>query len=107
MRMADDARIQQLLDELYDQQATPEEVCRSCPELLPMVRSRWLQICRVRANLDMLFPPSDAPTLRAPEQAALPQIPAYEAEAVLARAAMGLVFRPSPLPHNPTLPLHI
>ena len=33
--MPDDPRVQQLLDELLDSQATPEEVCGSCPELLP------------------------------------------------------------------------
>jgi serine/threonine-protein kinase len=30
-----DPRLQQLFDELLDSQATPEEVCVSCPELLP------------------------------------------------------------------------
>jgi formylglycine-generating enzyme required for sulfatase activity len=42
--MADDPRIQRLLDELLDHQATPEEVCVTCPELLPVVRNRWQQI---------------------------------------------------------------
>ena len=53
--MADDLRVQQLLDQLLDSQATPEEVCRSCPELLPEVRARWRQLCRVRDELDALF----------------------------------------------------
>ena len=39
--MADEPRIQKLLDELIDQQATPEEVCGACVELLPVVRQRW------------------------------------------------------------------
>ena len=39
--MSDDSRLEQLLDELLDSQATPEEVCSSCPELLPEVRQRW------------------------------------------------------------------
>jgi hypothetical protein len=60
--MNDDPRIQQLLDELHDQNATPEEVCSSYPELLPVVRNRWQQICRVRANLEALFPSPDDPT---------------------------------------------
>src|SRR5258705_488037 len=38
--MTDNPRLRQLLDELHDSHATPEEVCRSCPELLPEVRAR-------------------------------------------------------------------
>jgi serine/threonine-protein kinase len=55
--MSDDPRVQQLLDQLLDPQATPEEVCASCPELLPTVRHRWRQLRRLRADLDALFPP--------------------------------------------------
>src|SRR5437588_838584 len=35
--MADDPRVQRLLDQLIETNATPEEVCRTCPELLPDV----------------------------------------------------------------------
>ena len=56
--MTDNPRLQQLLDELLDSEATPEEVCALCPELLPEVRRRWEQIRRLRAELDTLFPPS-------------------------------------------------
>jgi serine/threonine-protein kinase len=52
-------RVEQLLEELLDSEATPEEVCRSCPDLLAQVRERWQQICRLRAELDALFPPVD------------------------------------------------
>src|SRR5580704_4205138 len=55
--MPDDPRIQQLLDELLDSQRTPEQVCGSCVELLPVVRNRWRQICQARAELDAMFPP--------------------------------------------------
>src|SRR5262249_29340277 len=54
--MADDPRVQQLLDEISDSGCTPEVVCRDCPELLPEVRRRWLQIRIVEAELDELFP---------------------------------------------------
>jgi tetratricopeptide (TPR) repeat protein len=99
--MTDDPRIQQLLDELCDSNATPEEVCASCPELLGVVRDRWLEIRRVRADLDALFPPADGPGTHphpgpgapSPEGPALPQIPGYEVEAVLGRGGMGIVFR--------------
>jgi len=50
--MADDPRVQQLLDQLLSGHATPEEVCASCPELLPVVRNRWRQLRLLRADLD-------------------------------------------------------
>ena len=56
--MSDDPRLEPLLDQLLDSQATPEQVCASCPELLPEVRRRWQEIKRARAELDVLFPPS-------------------------------------------------
>ncbi|HEV3262724.1 MAG TPA: hypothetical protein VG013_38165 [Gemmataceae bacterium] len=49
--MADDPRIQQVLDQLLNGHATPEEVCRSCPESLPLVRNRWRQMRRLRADV--------------------------------------------------------
>jgi eukaryotic-like serine/threonine-protein kinase len=91
--MSDDPRVQQLLDELLASHATPEAVCASCPELLPVVRDRWRQLCRLRADLDALFPPPDEPTPRPPGGPALPQVPGYEVEAVLGRGGMGIVFR--------------
>ena len=54
--MSDELRVQELLDELSDRKATPEEVCGACPELLPVVRERWRQIRRVRTELDALLP---------------------------------------------------
>ena len=41
--MADDPRVNELLEELLESGATPEEACRACPELLPQVR-RGLQL---------------------------------------------------------------
>src|SRR5262245_53246911 len=54
--MADDPRVQQLLDQICDSGCTPEEVCGACPELLPEVRRRWMQTRIVEAQLDALFP---------------------------------------------------
>src|SRR6266700_2203683 len=83
--MTADPRVQQMLDELLGSDTTPEAVCKSCPELLPVVRKRWRQVRRLRADLDALFPP--------PEGTGLPQVPGYEVEAVVGRGGMGIVFR--------------
>jgi serine/threonine-protein kinase len=91
--MADDPRVQLLLDELLDSNATPDEVCASSPELLPVVRDRWRQMCRVRADLDALFPSPDEPPTPPKEDAELPRIPGYEIEAILGRGGVGIVFR--------------
>jgi hypothetical protein len=36
--MTEDPRVHRLLDELFDSNATPEEVCGPCPDQLPVVR---------------------------------------------------------------------
>jgi serine/threonine-protein kinase len=93
--MPDEPRVQELLDELFDGEATPDEVCGACPELLPVVRERWRQICRARAEFDAFLPVvqhGTAPTMP-PEEVSLPEIPGYEFEAVLGHGGMGVVFR--------------
>jgi tetratricopeptide (TPR) repeat protein len=91
----DEPRVQELLDELMDQEATPEEVCGACPELLPVVRERWWQIRRARAELDALLPCGQTGSFPTPmpEDLPLPQIPGYQVEAVLGHGGMGVVFR--------------
>jgi serine/threonine-protein kinase len=73
--MTDDPRVQQLLDELLGSGATPEEVCASCPELLPVVRERWRQMRRLGADLDALFPPAEVPTTKPDAHVPAPDAP--------------------------------
>jgi serine/threonine-protein kinase len=95
--MTDNPRIRQLLDELLSSQATPDEVCASCPELLPQVRAQWRKMCRLRAGLDALFPASPthgaSPSMIPPDATALPEVPGYEVQGILGCGGMGVVYR--------------
>src|SRR5262245_56670217 len=96
--MPDHPRVQQLLDELLDTDCTPEQVCASVPDLLPVVRIRWREICQAREELDAIFPPvpesgASAPADDEHETPPLPAIPGYEVEGVLGVGGMGVVFR--------------
>ena len=70
--MSADPRVRQLLDQLLDSDATPEQVCDSCPELLPEVRTRWQLMRRLRGDLDSLFPPERSE--RPADDGALPDV---------------------------------
>src|SRR5438552_18276476 len=81
--MADEPRVQELLDEILNSERTPEEVCEDCPALLPEVRNRWDQLRVIKAEVEALFPAPGSDT--GPESltpcyqaAGLPCIPGYE-----------------------------
>jgi serine/threonine-protein kinase len=86
-----DPRVRHLVDQLLDADATPEDVCAQCPELLPDVRNRWQRVRRLQGELDALFPPDRS--VQAEDDAALPKVPGYRVEGLLGRGGMGVVFR--------------
>src|SRR6516225_1535111 len=84
--VADESRVERLLDEIFDSGRTPEEVCGDCPELLPEIRQRWQQMRLVEAELESLFPtPGSNPDADTPAPwhpgDDVPKIPGYEVEA--------------------------
>jgi hypothetical protein len=52
--MPNDPRVAQLLDDILESDRSPEEVCRTCPELLSSVREGLRQIRLLEAALDAL-----------------------------------------------------
>jgi serine/threonine-protein kinase len=94
--MPDDPRVEQLLEELLDSGGTPEEACRSCPELLPQVRAGWQRLRALEAEVGALFPESPragAAPPAPPPTPDLPQIPGHDVQGVLGRGGVGVVYK--------------
>ena len=91
--MSNQDRVDELVLELLDSGRTPEEICRDCPELLAQVRTTWLRVRAVDAELSSILPDSNGyrETL-VPFDGELPQISGYEMQRVLGRGGVAIVY---------------
>jgi serine/threonine-protein kinase len=94
--MIDDPRLERVLEELLESGGSPEEACRSCPELLPQVRSELQRLRLLEREVDAIFPSSEPRDGAGPAALAtdeLPRIRGYDVQAVLGHGGMGVVYR--------------
>src|SRR5271168_2954427 len=94
--MADDPRVEVLLEELLNSDGDAEEICRDCPELLPQVRAEWQRVREIQTELGVLFPDSGRPDDAIPAAASVSQLPKiadHEVLEVLGYGGMGVVYK--------------
>jgi serine/threonine-protein kinase len=94
--MIDDPRVERLLEELLESGGSPDEACRSCPELLPQVRSELARLRQLEHEVDAIFPSIEPRANASPASkmtAELPRISGYLVQAVLGLGGMGVVYR--------------
>ena len=94
--MADDPRVEALVEELLNSRGDAEEVCRDCPELLPQVRAEWQRVREIQTELGVLFPDPAAPNDTIPAATSVSQLPKiadHQVLEVLGHGGMGVVYK--------------